>query len=210
MSINLRLAFQQLVSLLMQSAYHHVLPLIAVSPEGSVSLSLEMVIADVGGNVTFSCSVQGGPDNEYQWWHNGGNLIGETNTILTTGNIGAVNGGSYTCVVGNAAGNDSATATLYVVPTIVTQPADILTRNGTVVNFSCEAESFPAPEYQWDKFDKTMGTFIRVVSDSVLEFSPAVFGDEGRYRCVASLPGTNRNDTSTQVVLTGRQMGYNI
>ena len=140
-----------------------------MSPEGSVSLSLEMVIADVGRNVTFSCSVQGGPDNEYQWWHNGGNLIGETNTILTIGNIDAVNGGNYTCVVSNAAGNYSATATLYVVPTIVTQPADILTRNGTVVNFSCEAESFPAPEYQWDKFDKTMGTFIRVVSDSALQ-----------------------------------------
>ena len=111
------------------------------------------------------------------------------------------------CVVSNAAGNDSATATLFVAPTIVTQPADILTRNGTVVNFTCEAESFPAPEYQWEKYNETMATFIRVGSDPVLEFSPALFGDEGTYRCVAILPGTNRNDTSSQVVLTGRQMG---
>ena len=131
-------------------------------------------------------------------------MIGETNTILTIGNIDAVNGGNYTCVVSNAAGNYSATATMYVAPTIVTQPADILTRNGTVVNFTCEAESFPNPMYQWEKYIETMGTFIRVGSDPVLEFSPAVFGDEGRYRCVANQPGTNRNDASVQVVLSGR------
>ena len=169
-----------------------------------------MDITSVRGNVTFSCLAQGGPNNEYHWQHDGVDLMNETNVNLAIDNVGTVNGGNYTCVVSNAAGNDSATATLYVAPIVVTQPADILTRNGTVVNFTCEAESFPTPEYQWEKYDETMGTFIRVVSDPVLEFSPAVFGDEGTYRCVASLPGTNSNDTSAQVVLTGRQMGYNI
>jgi len=175
----------------------------AVSPQGGVRVSPEMVIAYIEGNVTFSCSAQGGPDSEYQWQYNGVDLMDQTNTTLTIDNIGAVNGGNYTCVVSNAAGNDSATATLYVAPTIITQPADILTRNGTVVNFTCEAESFPAPEYHWEKYDETMPTFIIVGSDSVLEFSPAVFGDEGTYRCVASQPRTNRNDTSTQVILAG-------
>ena len=206
----LRLTFHQqviLVTVLMQSACHHVLRLTAVSPEGSVSLSPEMVIADVGRSVTLSCSAQGGPDNEYQWQHNGVYLMDQTNTILTINNIGVMNGGNYTCVVSNAAGNDSATATLYVAPIIITQPADILTRSGTVEVFTCEAESFPAPEYQWEKYNETMAAFIIAGSDSVLELSPVVYGDEGRYRCVASLPGTNRSDTSTQVVLTGRQMG---
>ena len=175
----------------------------AVSPQGGVRVSPEMVMANIEGNVTFSCSAQGGPDNEYQWQYNGVDMTNQTNTTLNIDNIDAVNGGSYTCVVSNAVGNDSATATLYVVPTIVTQPADILTRNGTVVNFNCEAEGFPPPEYQWEKYNETMGTFIRVGSDSVLEFSPAVFGDEGRYRCVASQLGTNRTDTSTEVILTG-------
>ena len=174
-----------------------------VSPEGSVAVTPAVEITIIGENVTFSCLAQGGPDNEYQWQYNGVDLMNETVNTLTIDDIGAVNGGSYTCVVSNAAGNDSATATLFVAPTIVTQPADILTRNGTVVNFTCEAESFPAPEYQWEKYIETMGMFIRVGSDPVLEFSPAVFGDEGRYRCVASQPGTNRNDTSTQVILAG-------
>ena len=162
-----------------------------------------METTSIRGSVAFSCSAQGGPDSGYQWQYNGVVLMAETNTTLTINDIHAGNGGNYTCVVSNAAGNDSATAALYVAPAIVTQPTDILTRNGTVVNFTCEAQSFPGPTYQWEKYSETMAAFISVGSDPVLEFSPAVFGDEGSYRCVASLPGTNRIDTSTQVVLAG-------
>ena len=174
-----------------------------MSPEGSVAVSPEMVIADVGGTVTFNCSAQGGPDNTYQWQNDGSDLMNETDTTLIISNITAMNGGNYTCVVSNAAGNDSATAVLYVEPIIVTQPTDILTRNGTVVSFTCAAESFPAPEYTWEEYDEESSSFDTVSNGSVLEFTPAVFGDEGSYRCVASLPGTSRNATSNLAVLTG-------
>ena len=176
---------------------------VAVSPEGSVAVSPEMMIADVGGIVTFTCSAQGGPDNTYQWQKNGEDLMNETDAILIISNIAAMNGGNYTCVVRNAAGNDSATAVLHVEPIIVAQPTDILTRNGTVVNFTCAAESFPAPEYTWEEYNEESGSFDRVSSGPVLEFTPAVFGDEGSYRCVASLPGTSRNAPSQLAVLTG-------
>ena len=174
-----------------------------MSPEGSAAVSPEMEIPIVGGIVTFTCSAQGGPDNTYQWQRDEQDLMNETNTTLTVSNISAMNGGNYTCVVSNAAGNDSATAVLHVEPIIVTQPTDILTRNGTVENFTCVAESFPAPEYTWEKYNEETNSFDMVSNGSVLEFTPAVFGDEGSYRCVASLPGTSRNATSDQVVLTG-------
>ena len=174
-----------------------------MSPEGSVAVSPEMMIADVGGTVTFTCSAQGGPDNTYQWQNDGEDLMNETDTAVIISNITAMNGGNYTCVVSNAAGNDSATAVLYVEPIIVTQPTDILTRNGTVVSFTCAAESFPAPEYTWEEYDEESSSFDTVSNGSVLEFTPAVFGDEGSYRCVASLPGTSRNATSNLAVLTG-------
>ena len=175
-----------------------------MSPEGSVAVSPEMVIADLGGTVTFNCSAQGGPNNTYQWQNDGSDLMNETDTTLIISNITAMNGGNYTCVVSNAAGNDSATAVLYVEPIIVTQPTDILTRNGTVVSFTCAAESFPDPVvYQWEKYNETTGSFDRVRDGPVLEFTPAVLGDEGSYRCVASLQGTSRNATSDQAVLTG-------
>ena len=174
-----------------------------MSPGGSVAVSPEMVIADVGGTVTFNCSAQGGPNNTYQWQNDGRDMINETDTTLIISNITAMNGGNYTCVVSNTAGNDSATAVLYVEPIIVTQPTDILTRNGTVVSFTCAAESFPAPEYTWEEYNEESSSFDTVSNGSVLEFTPAVFGDEGSYRCVASLPGTSRNATSNQAVLTG-------
>ena len=174
-----------------------------MSPEGSVAVSPEMEIAVIGGTVTFTCSAQGGPDNTYQWQNDGQDLMDETDTTLTVSNISAMNGGNYTCVLSNAAGNDSATAVLYVEPIIVTQPTDILTRNGTVESFTCVAESFPAPEYIWEKYNKETNSFDMVSNGSVLEFTPAVFGDEGRYRCVASLPGMSRNVTSQLTVLTG-------
>ena len=174
-----------------------------MSPEGSVAVSPEMEIAGVGETVTFNCSAQGGPINTYQWQKDGQDLMNETDTTLTVSNISAMNGGNYTCVVSNAAGNDSATAVLYVEPIIVTQPTDILTRNGTVESFTCAAESFPAPEYTWEKYNETTNTFDGVSNGSVLEFTPAVFGDEGSYRCVAGLPGTSRTATSDQAVLTG-------
>jgi len=175
-----------------------------VSPENTVAVSPEMEIAVVGGTVTFTCSAQGGPDNTYQWQNGEQDLMNETDTTLTVSNISAMNGGNYTCVVSNTAGNDSATAVLYVEPIIVTQPTDILTINGTVVNFTCAAESFPDPEYTWEKYNEETNSFDMVSSGSVLEFTPAVFGDEGSYRCVANLPGTSGNATSQLAVLTGR------
>ena len=174
-----------------------------MSPEGSVAVSPELEIAVIGGTVTFTCSAQGGPDNTYQWQNDGQDLMDETDTTLTVSTISAMNGGSYSCVVSNAAGNDSATAVLHVEPIIVTQLTDILTRNGTVVNFTCVAESFPAPEYTWEKYNKETNSFDMVSNGSILEFTPAVFGDEGRYHCVASLPGTSRTATSQLAVLTG-------
>ena len=174
-----------------------------MSPGGSIAVSPEMEIAVVRGTVTFTCSTQGGPDNTYQWQNDGQDLMNETDTTLTVSNITAMNGGRYTCVVSNAAGNDSATAVLYVEPIIVTQPTDILTRNGTVESFTCAAESFPAPEYTWQKYNEETNSFDMVSNGPVLEFTPAVFGAEGTYRCVASQPGTSRNATSLLAVLTG-------
>ena len=132
--------------------------------------------------MTFTCSAQGGPGNEFQWQRNGGDLENETLANLTVANISASEGGSYTCVVSNAAGDDSEAATLYIQPYIVTQPEDVLTTNGSEVNFTCEAESFPAPQYQWIDVE----TMEIVSMAQTLTFSPAVFGDEGRYVCMAT------------------------
>ena len=168
-----------------------------------MSVQPPTVITEPQGNVTFNCSVQGGPNISYQWQRNGASLLNEMSDILTIVNASAASGGNYTCIASNVAGSDRSTASLLVAPTFITQPVNQQVSNGSTTSFTCTAESFPAPEYMWEKSNEASSSFYTVSNGSVLEFTSAVFGDEGRYRCVASLPGTSRNATSQLVVLTG-------
>ena len=121
----------------------------------------------------------GGPGNSFRWEMNG--IIIATGDILTSVDINASYGGNYTCVVSNAAGDDSATATLYVIPYIVTQLDESISAvNGSKVNISCDAEGFPTPTINWVDMQG-----IEVSSSMLLQFSPIMFGDEGIYHCVA-------------------------
>ena len=151
-----------------------------VSPEGSVIISVSSNISTIGGEVIYNCSSMGGPDNDYAWMKNGEN-IGNESTLLVT-DIDASSGGSYTCLVSNAAGNDSASTTLYVTPYIVTPLEEqTLTTNGSNVNINCDADGFPNPTVNWVDM-----TSMEVSDRSLLQFSPVLFGDEGLYRCEAT------------------------
>ena len=129
--------------------------------------------------------------------------IGNESTLLVT-NIDASSGGTYTCLVSNAAGNGSASTTLYVAPYIVTPLEEqTLTTNGSNVNINCDVAGFPSPTVNW--FD--MANF-RVSLTFLLQFSPVMFGDEGVYRCVstANINGMTFNAT-TETTIVG--MWYN-
>ena len=155
----------------------------AVSPEGTVSVTPNYTIAEVGDNVTFTCSAQGGPNNIFRWEHNNSFLTFESATI-TIENVTVADGGDYMCTVSNAAGVDNATATLFIRPRITTLPVDIQTDNDSVVEFICEAEGFPTPNITWERVETATNTTLNTTG--FLTFSPAVFGDEGTYQCVAT------------------------
>ena len=140
----------------------------------------------------------GGPGNSFQWKMNG--TIVATDNNLTFVDIDASYGGNYTCVVSNAAGDDSATATLYITPYIVTQlEEDISAINGSKVNISCDAEGFPTPTVNWVDMQD-----VEVSSTMMLQFSPVMFGDEGIYRCMAfSEINGIRYTTTDQISLNG-------
>ena len=160
-------------------------------------------IAARGDSVTFTCSAQGGPGNEFQWQRNGEDLQNETLANLTVANISASERGNYTCVVSNAAGNDSSTASmLYVEPYITAPPEDILAEAGDNASFTCTANGFPAPQYEWIR----MSTSLIVETDSILQFSPAIFGAEGFYICRAVTPSISRMVNSTLALLTRKSM----
>ena len=184
----------------------------AVSPQGSVSVSPPVLIANLGETITFACTGEGGPNNTYQWFKDDQTLPLYMRANLTLSLVNSTHGGEYTCLVSNAAGNESVTTVLYVLPYFVVHPeTEIRTRAESVVNFTCTADGFPLPNITWVKrnvSDANTG-LVTIATDDILEFNPVVFGDEGDYFCIASSSIAHVNgsieiySTQTQATLTG-------
>ena len=130
------------------------------------------------------CISLGGPSNAYQWQANDTNNPGETTENLTLPGVNASNGGMYTCVVTNAAGNDSDSTFLFIAPYFISQPVDEETTNGSSVTFQCVAEAFPSPSYQWARTDGEPVRADLATRESSFIFDPTLFGDEGDYYCI--------------------------
>ena len=80
-----------------------------------MSTSPRVLLILAGDSLSIKCSAEGGPDNIFQWSHNGSVLANGTTSTLVL-NITAVaveNLGNYTCMVTNAAGSDSSTSILH-------------------------------------------------------------------------------------------------
>lgn len=94
------------------------------------------VIADQGDNVSFGVSANGTHPLAYQWRLNGADIAGATASLLSLGNIQAVNDGAYTVVVSNSAGSvTSSVAHLVVQLTNVAAPANDLLANATSLGY---------------------------------------------------------------------------
>ena len=108
---------------------------------------------------------------------------------LTLTDVNASTGGMYTCVVTNAAGNDSDSTFLFIAPYFITEPVDEDVSNGSSVTLHCTAEAFPSPSYQWARTNIEPIREELQTSLNVLSFNPVLFGDEGNYYCNASSRG---------------------
>ena len=168
-------------------------------------MSLSRTVSNIGSNVTLNCSALGGPNNIYVWMKNE-MIIGNGTTLVVT-DINASSGGNYTCLVSNAAGNGSASTTLYVAPYIVTPLEEqTLTTNASNVNINCNAAGFPNPTVNWID----ISTNMQVSNQSLLQFSPVIFGDEGIYRCLATVEINGVTFTATNVTTVFRKFQIHI
>ncbi len=141
-----------------------------------------------GQSVNLTCDHLGGPGNTYSWLKDG-RPLNETDTLLSLANVTAMDGGTYTCVVRNLAGNSNASIIVYIQPYITLFPQELVTAdNGSAANISCEADGFPMPNITWIKYETFQNRldFSEVTRNSVLELEPVLFGNEGFYACVAS------------------------
>ena len=66
-----------------------------------------------GEQLQLNCSAEGGPDLEYTWLLSGSLIPDASNSTLVINNVNTTNGGEYTCIVTNDAGNDTESITVY-------------------------------------------------------------------------------------------------
>lgn len=185
------------------------------------------VTASSNGRASFNCSASGGPSNTFSWIRTGTvNLQGlngsgdpfdsgtflqnleivQNGSVLYISSVNATeDGGQYSCVVVNQAGYDDDTTTLNVRPNILENPVSQRVDPGVNITLSCRAESFPPPEYRWERLTADSDTFVTVngSNSSTLELSTVEHSDNGIYRCIATAPGVDGEAFSSNATITG-------
>ena len=171
--------------------------LVTISPKGSVMIQPQNATFDYEDEVNLTCTCQGGPNNTFIWLLNGSSIISGTNsyTIISTefSSILMINritapdhGGLYQCITKNSAGNGRDTTYVYISPRFLIHPVQTLALSGVINNLTCEAESFPVPQYMWYKHEKNGRSFVVGPDDYLFPFNPIVFSDAGIYQCTAT------------------------
>jgi len=140
----------------------------------------------VGGGSAFNLSVQatGSAPLQYQWFHDGARIIGETSALLQIASAQSQDVGDYYVVVSNAVGTvTSAPATIFVtgvstlsVPSITTQPLSQTIGVGTGARLTVRASGSQL-QYQWYH----NGVAIPSGISSSLQISAAQYSDSGNY-----------------------------
>ena len=204
-----------------------------VSPFSSVVAEPETETLSIGNTTSFTCRAQGGPYNMFRWIK-GSNItraiqsvgapaldvsqfLSYLNNITSDYSLslnvtrGAANGGEYTCVVVNEAGYDTDNVTLYVSPVITTNPAPQYAHPGDTVTVSCEADSYPPPNYQWQMMDRTTGDFDNIVGATMLSYTidDIDYDNYGMYRCAITTPIINEVIYSQPALITGKSKYFN-
>ena len=127
-------------------------------------------------------------------------------------------GGVYSCMASNSAGNITATTLLLVRP--VVEPQEVLAKNGDNVTLMCLVQSSPEPAYFWELLGddgfSSVGSRSDIImmdfasgsggnmmgSDLFLNFEPVLYGDGGVYRCVVDFSGIGQV-SSDGILLAG-------
>ena len=125
---------------------------------------------------------------------------------LSVSNVNGTNGGQYTCVAVNEAGAENVTVRLQVRPQILTDPEAQFTNARDDVTLECEADSYPAPNYQWEMMNRATGQYELIANETsnTLTLDSIMFDKYGQYRCVATADGIEGNATSTSALVTGK------
>jgi hypothetical protein len=152
-----------------------------------------------GQNTSFSVGASGTAPFSYQWSFNGTNVSGATTATLTLTNVQPANAGNYAVVITNVAGSvTSAVAilTVYVPPTITTQPQSQAVAKNDATSFSVVAGGTAPLSYQWN----LNGTSLSGATSSTLTLAKVRSGNVGSYTVMVT--NSAGSVTSAVAVLT--------
>ena len=200
-----------------------------------MSVVPSMITVDNGSSVTFTCSARGSEDNYFAWFItdeldldsnqdlffsvplNISRVFNELNNItivngsnLTINSINATqDGGSYRCLVFNVAGSSVDDGELFVNPVITIPPSDVLANEGDRVSLTCFADSFEAPNYQWEFRNRTTRQFELLEGENRTELllDPIEYEEYGMYRCNVTATVSDGNEatvSSEPALVTGK------
>ncbi|KAL7824318.1 hypothetical protein SRHO_G00346280 [Serrasalmus rhombeus] len=148
----------------------------------------EVMTPLLGSAVTLHCEVQGVPEPEVTWYHNGQQLTAEGGLLLNQqqlkiAGVQVADGGIYTCRVSNPAGQLERTfrLTVHVPPAVVGPLHETLAHTlGSRVRLVCDVTGVPTPAVSWLKDGTAIGVGV-----GVLDFGPLELSHAGTYTCVA-------------------------
>ena len=153
-------------------------PSITAQPQSQTNLA--------GTTANFSVTASGTAPVSFQWRFGGMDLSGQTNATLTLANVQPVNAGSYQVVVANIAGSitsEVATLTVFVPPSITTQPLNRMNAVGIRAFYSVTASGTMPLNYFW----RRDGTPIAGANASSYTLTNVQSSDSGsQFSCLVS------------------------
>jgi hypothetical protein len=120
-----------------------------------ITANLTNINVKSGTNVSFVIVANSGTPISYQWYRNGTNIVGATNSTYNLTNVQPANEGAFSVLLGNAFGtsiSSTSQLSILVVPVIFVHPQGATVLQGSTVTFSAAAFGSPQPlSFRWRK-----------------------------------------------------------
>ncbi|XP_047443825.1 hemicentin-1 isoform X2 [Mugil cephalus] len=171
-------------------------------PPTIIGLSLENVTVVVNNFVSLSCEATGFPPPTLSWLNDRGPIQANTNALIMPGGrtlqilkAKVSDGGKYTCVAMNAAGEayKQIYLTVFVPPSIRDNGGDspvvVNVLVGKPVTLECESNAVPPPTITWFKNGRavTESSNLRILAEGrILQIKGSEVSDTGQYVCMAT------------------------
>jgi len=185
---------------------------LTVNSTAAITGNPAVVTICTGQTATFTITTSGSGIT-YQWKKggvditDGGNISGALTPVLTLTNTTTSDAGSYSCTITNTCSgvlnSTSAALTVNTLPTITTQPVDVVICGSSPVTFTVAATG-TGITYQWKKGGVNVvdGGVISGAVTATLSINPATAAHAGAYTCVISgtcIPSVTTNTANLAV-----------